>query len=668
MRSCLGLSIGATNLVAVPAGRPPTVRSAVLTLFGHRPAEVGVPSENPRLDERGLVLTGFVERVGDPVPIVASDGSAHSGERLVVDALEALTRSAGLGRPPERTVVAVPAHWRDSVVDALRAQLPGTPVVSDAVAALTALRAEPGLPARGIVALCDFGATGTSITLADAAAGFRRVGQTVRYDEFSGDQIDQAIVKYVLADLDVDPSSTSAVVALTRFREQCRLAKERLSAQTATGLAGPMPGPQSTVRLTRAELEALIRDPLDGLIGALQDVLRRNNIHPADLAAVATVGGGARIPLVTQRLSEAMRIPVTTSPQAQVVGAVGAELIAGRDPEAEAATLLAATPLAAAPIAAAPVVPAPLAWSADDGTDDLESAIEEARPEIHFDDRDFGDVDRFPPLPWYRRPGVLFGAAACLAVVASVGFILTVRNDDMGAVPAGSTGTSASVAPPVASQPLEAPAPAAPVAQIPAPVQVVATQPANVPRQTQAPPVRRVAPPQRTVVVPAACGARAPRRRPLLPRRRRRPLLRHRAGRAAARRRRRPQRRRRASCGTGAGSITATAFGACARSRDYGPRHDGPRHDGPWHDGPRHDGPGHDRSRHDGPRHDRPGTTDPGHGPGTRPAAARRSRAPMSRSASPGRALRARYSPRFLRHGCGSSNSTALVQISLMAP
>ena len=517
MRSCLGLSIGATNLVAVPAGRPPTVRSAVLTLFGHRPAEVGVPSENPRLDERGLVLTGFVERVGDPVPIVASDGSAHSGERLVVAALEALIRSAGLGRPPERTVVAVPAHWRDSVVDALRAQLPGTPVVLDAVAALTALRAEPGLPARGIVALCDFGATGTSITLADAAAGFRRVGQTVRYDEFSGDQIDQAIVKYVLADLDVDPSSTSAVVALTRFREQCRLAKERLSAQTATGLAGPMPGPQSTVRLTRAELEALIRDPLDGLIGALQDVLRRNNIHPADLAAVATVGGGARIPLVTQRLSEAMRIPVTTSPQAQIVGAVGAELIAGRDPEAEAATLLAATPLAAAPIAAAPAVPAPLAWSADDGTDDLESAIEEARPEIHFDDCDFGDVDRFPPLPWYRRPGVLFGAAAGLAVVAIVGFILTVRNDDMGAVPAGSTGTSASMAPPVASQPLEAPAPAAPVAQIPAPVQVVATQPASVPRQTQAPPVRRVAP-QRTVVVPApAAPAPAPPPAPAAP-------------------------------------------------------------------------------------------------------------------------------------------------------
>ena len=221
MRSYLGLSIGATNLVAAPAGRPPTIRRAVLTRFDHRPAEVGVPSENPRLDERGLVLTGFVERVGDPVPIVAGDGSAHSGGQLVIDALEALTLAAAPVRP-ERTAVAVPAHWPDSAVDDLRRRLPGTPVVSDAVAALTALRAQPGLPSRGIVALCDFGATGTTITLADAAAGFRAVGESVRFEEFCGEQIDQAILKQVIAYLDVDPSSTSAVVALTRFREECR--------------------------------------------------------------------------------------------------------------------------------------------------------------------------------------------------------------------------------------------------------------------------------------------------------------------------------------------------------------------------------------------------------------------------------------------------------------
>ena len=509
MRSYLGLSIGATNLVAAPAGHPPTIRRAVLTRFDHRLTEVGVPSENPRLDERGLVLTGFVDRVGDPVPIVAGDGSTHSGGQLVIDALEALIHAAAPVRP-ERTAVAVPAHWPESAVEDLRRRLPGTPVVSDAVAALTALRAQPGLPSRGIVALCDFGATGTTITLADAAAGFRAVGESVRFEEFCGEQIDQAILKHVIADLDVDPSSTSAVVALTRFREECRIAKERLSCETATGLTVPLPGPQCTVRLTRAELETLIRDPLDGLIGALVDTLQRNNVHPADLAALATVGGGARIPLVTQRLSETMRMPVTTSPQAQIVAAVGAGLLAGRDSEEEVVTRIAATPVSAASLAAASVAPAPLAWSADEEPDDLESAFDDARPEILFSHSGFGGAEGFAPLPWYRRPGVLFGAAACLAVVASVGFVLTVRSDDLGTVPAGSAGTSTSVAPPVASQPLQAPAPPAPVEQIPAPLPVVRTQSVYVPVPAQAPPpVRRVAPPpQRVVLAPAPAAPR----------------------------------------------------------------------------------------------------------------------------------------------------------------
>ena len=43
----------------------------MLTLYPHRPPEVGVPSENPNLAERGLIITDFVDRVGDPVAIVA---------------------------------------------------------------------------------------------------------------------------------------------------------------------------------------------------------------------------------------------------------------------------------------------------------------------------------------------------------------------------------------------------------------------------------------------------------------------------------------------------------------------------------------------------------------------------------------------------------------------
>ena len=77
----IGLSIGATALRAVVVGRSALTRSPVLTRYPHRPPEVGVPAENPNLTERGLVITDFVDRVGDPVAIVAGDGSSTGPRR-----------------------------------------------------------------------------------------------------------------------------------------------------------------------------------------------------------------------------------------------------------------------------------------------------------------------------------------------------------------------------------------------------------------------------------------------------------------------------------------------------------------------------------------------------------------------------------------------------------
>ena len=47
MSDALGLSIGATNLVAARVGRPPVMRRAVLTLFADRAPEVGVAAREP---------------------------------------------------------------------------------------------------------------------------------------------------------------------------------------------------------------------------------------------------------------------------------------------------------------------------------------------------------------------------------------------------------------------------------------------------------------------------------------------------------------------------------------------------------------------------------------------------------------------------------------------
>ncbi|EUA92531.1 putative proline rich protein [Mycobacterium ulcerans str. Harvey] len=120
-------------------------------------------------------------------------------------------------------------------------------VVSDAAAALAALRPTPGFPASGVVALCDFGAGGTSVTLAQVGSSLQQIGPTFRYREFSGDEIDQLILNHILT---VTPGIDSAEVSgtatsmgsVTLLLGGCRFAKEHLSAAPvatiATGAAG----------------------------------------------------------------------------------------------------------------------------------------------------------------------------------------------------------------------------------------------------------------------------------------------------------------------------------------------------------------------------------------------------------------------------------------------
>ncbi|BCI87411.1 hypothetical protein NIIDMKKI_26170 [Mycobacterium kansasii] len=201
-------------------------------------------------------MSDFVDRVGDPVGIVAADGSMHRSEALVVDSLRALAYTATGGRAlPDDVALTYPAHWGPAAVDALGAALSRVPewshdaqplLIPDAAAALFAMRANPGIPARGIVAVCDFGGSGTSMTLVDAAGDYQPVAATVRHRDFSGDLIDQALLTYVMSEMPAtgsfDPSGTAAIGSLNRLRIECRHAKERLSHSTVTTLADELPG------------------------------------------------------------------------------------------------------------------------------------------------------------------------------------------------------------------------------------------------------------------------------------------------------------------------------------------------------------------------------------------------------------------------------------------
>ncbi|OBJ05440.1 hypothetical protein A5660_16540 [Mycobacterium alsense] len=500
----LGLSIGATNLAAVTADVAIT-RKPVLTLYRQRPPEVGVPSENPRLDEPGLVVSDFVNRVGDPAGTVAADGSTHRSEALVADGLRALAYAATGGRPlPEAVAVTYPAHWPAESVDAMGAALGRVSewsnrarpllLIPDAAATLAAVRANPGLPGRGTVAVCDFGGSGSSITLMDAAG--RPVAPTVRHPDFSGDMIDQVLLTAVMDSL----SRTGSVGSLSRLRSGCRGAKEQLSSNTAATIADELRG---DIPVTRNELDNAVRGPLTAFADVLDDALRRNGIR--DLIAVVAAGGGANIPAVTTTLSARLRVPVVTMPRPHLAAATGASLRAApaEGDDSPTALIPAAAATAPAPRVAAAASTAVLPWPQTGRT--------AARPAAKTEEPERPDHPAEEPADSRRRrlPAALIvgGAVALLLAAGAAAAIALGTGDQPATRPTRPTPSVSTTAP--------APAPATPPPPPPSSTDIsppATTEPPGPPeaqQQTVAP-----APP----AAPAVPAARPPLGIPSLPR------------------------------------------------------------------------------------------------------------------------------------------------------
>lgn len=528
--TALGLSIGATNLAAATSGNAIT-RKPVLTLYPDRPAEIGIPAENPRLQGPGVVLTGFVNRVGDPRGVVAPDGSVHRSEVLLADGLRALAYAATGGRPlPDDIAVTYPAHWESPTVEALGAALSEIPewsgrarpilLIPDAAATLLAVRATPGIPARGTVAVCDFGGSGTSITLMDADGDYRALAPTVRHRDLSGDLIDQALLGVVVANMPTTgafPTGTAAIGSLSRLRSGCRIAKEQLSSSTTTVLTNGLTGARGELRIARHELDDAIRPALTGFVARLDDTLARNEIR--DLVAVVSSGGGANLPAVTTTLARHFRVPVATTPRPQLTAAVGAALRVAAHGAGDAtfaapaapatATARAARPDRTATAQVPPANPAPMpirAWS--DTAQQSRVTAAAAAPDV-----DAATTRIATPAArrtrWFARWRLLPAAAVLLTAVAvllvGTALALGLKSQDTSATtPAPAiTTTPAAPTPPSATAepgPVDVPVPSTSDTNPPAETETPMT---TTPRATpQAAPPARPAAPRRVAVPP----------------------------------------------------------------------------------------------------------------------------------------------------------------------
>lgn len=297
------------------------------------------------LTEPHRVAREFKRRLGDTTPILLG-GTPYSAEALSGRLLRAMVEEVATreGGQPEAVCVSHPANWGPYKTDLLRQavqiadlDVPVT-LITEPEAAAVFYAHQKRLPAGAVVAVYDLGGgTFDAAVLRKTGTGFELLGQPEGIERLGGIDFDAAVFSHVSAALggalaELDEDDPAAIAAVARLREECTQAKEALSSDTDTSVPVILPNLSTEVRLTRAELEAMVRPALHDTIGALRRALRSAGVTPEQLHSVLLVGGSSRMPIVAQMVGSELGRPVAVDAHPKHAIALGAAWLASGAP------------------------------------------------------------------------------------------------------------------------------------------------------------------------------------------------------------------------------------------------------------------------------------------------------------------------------------------------
>jgi actin-like ATPase involved in cell morphogenesis len=278
--------------------------------------------------------------LGNPTPVMLGGAPYAVADLLGALLQDVLTRAADRqGAKPDVVALTHPANWgpfRKGLFEdvAQSAGLTDLLYTTEPEAAAAHYASTRPLGEGDVLAVYDLGGgTFDATVLRRTAHGFEIVGTPEGIERLGGADFDEAVfahVNYVASGAlaELDHSDPKTVVALARLRQDCTLAKEALSVDVEATIPVFLPNRHFDVTLTRAELEGMIRAPIESTIGTLDRVLRASQVDRTTLAAVLLVGGSSRIPLVAQMVSEAFGRPTVVGAHPKHAVALGAALLA----------------------------------------------------------------------------------------------------------------------------------------------------------------------------------------------------------------------------------------------------------------------------------------------------------------------------------------------------
>ena len=370
MGKIIGIDLGTTNsCVAVMEGGKPTVITnaegmrttpsvVAFTKTGER--VIGEPAKRQAVTNAEKTIASIKRHMGTDYK-VQIDGKAYSPQEISAMILQKLKSDAEnyLGEKVTEAVITVPAYFNDAQRQATKdagkiAGLDVKRIINEPTAAALAYGLDNEKEQK--IMVYDLGGGTFDVSVIEIGDGVIEVLSTAGNNRLGGDDFDQKITDYMLADFKakegVDLSTDR--MALQRLKEAAEKAKKELSSATTTNINLPFitataEGPKHfDMTLTRAKFDELTRDLVEKTQEPVRRALSDAGLTAADLGQVLLVGGSTRIPAVQEEVKRLTGKEPSKSLNPDECVALGASIQGGKlagDAGAGDILLLDVTPL-----------------------------------------------------------------------------------------------------------------------------------------------------------------------------------------------------------------------------------------------------------------------------------------------------------------------------------
>ena len=373
MSKIIGIDLGTTNsCVAVMEGGKPTVIAntegvrttpsiVAFTKTGER--LVGEPAKRQAVTNADRTISSIKRHMGTDYK-VDIDGKKYTPQEISAMILQKLKADAEsyLGEKVTEAVITVPAYFNDAQRQATKdagkiAGLDVKRIINEPTAAALAYGLDNEKEQK--IMVYDLGGGTFDVSIIEIGDGVIEVLSTAGNNRLGGDDFDQKITDYMLADFKakegVDLSTDK--MALQRLKEAAEKAKKELSSATTTNINLPFitataDGPKHLdMNLTRAKFDELTSDLIERTAIPVQNALRDAGLTAADLSKVLLVGGSTRMLSAQEKVKQLTGKEPSKSLNPDECVAIGAAIQGGKlagDAGAGDILLLDVTPLSLA--------------------------------------------------------------------------------------------------------------------------------------------------------------------------------------------------------------------------------------------------------------------------------------------------------------------------------